>query len=499
MPSTCGFVEQINTASPPGFSSRVRSAVFWRSGSQILAQLVMWVSTIIVVRLLDPADYGLFAMTQVVLVLFNFLNGYSFASSLIQADSVDTRRIRQAFGLLILLNAALAAAQYLSAPYAAAYFRQPIVGEMLRLQCLLYLATPFVAVPSAVLARSLDFRKQAAANMAGAIAGAVTSLACAWSGFGVWTLVWAPVALFTVRAIGLTLAARIFVWPSFDLRDSGSLLGFGGALLMCQFFWIIQSQADVFLAGRAFAPHELGLYTEALFLTQIFTAKFIPPVNEVAFPAYAELHKKGGRIGDAFLTSARITMFVALPLYLGMAAVAHPLIETLFGAKWLDMAPLVRGLALAMPFFALQIIHSPTTNALGTPSVYLRTSIAGAVIMPVAFVIGIFSGVEGLVAAWWIAAPALLLVTMALTLPRIGLTSRDVFTAIAPTAVAAMIMGGVVALLERELVDYSAPAELAILVIVGATTYFGLLWKYARPLIAQLYELLTQKKLPQRA
>lgn len=489
-------MEQSSTSPAPGFTSRVRSAVFWRSGSQILAQIVMWVSTLIVVRLLDPADYGLFAMTQVVLVLFNFLNGYSFASSLVQAESVNERRIQQAFGLLILLNGALALTQYLTAPLAAAYFNQPIIADMLRLQCLLYIATPFVAVPSAVLARSLDFRKQAAANMAGAMAGAATSLFCAWHGFGVWTLVWAPIALFTIRAIGLTLAARIFVWPSFDLRDSGSLLGFGGALLLCQFFWIIQSQADVFLAGRAFDPHTLGLYTEALFLTQIFTAKFIPPVNEVAFPAYAELHKKGGRISDAFITSARLTMFVAFPLYFGIAAVAHPLVETLFGAKWLEMAPLAQGLALAMPFFALQIIHSPTTNALGRTSVYLRTSIAGAVIMPVAFSAGVVFGVEGLVAAWWISTPLLLAATMAWTLPHIGLKAYDVIKAIAPTAAAGAVMGGIVALLEYKLTALPAPVELAILAATGVVIYFALIWRYARPLVEQLYTLLTQKRLP---
>ncbi len=489
-------MEQVSTSPASGFSSRVRSAVFWRSGSQILAQLVMWGSTLAVVRLLEPTDYGLFAMTQVVLAIFTFLNGYSFASSLVQAESIDERRIRQAFGLLILLNGGLALTQFLTAPLAAAYFRQPIIEEMLKLQCVIYLVTPFIAVPSAVLARSLDFKKQAAANMAGALAGALTSLLCAISGFGVWTLVWAPVALFTVRAIGLTIAARIIVLPSFDLRDAGHLLGFGGALMLCQFFWLIQSQADVFLAGRTFNPHDLGLYAEALFLTQIFTAKFIPPVNEVAFPAYAELHKKGGQIGDAFLTSARITMFVALPLYVGMAAVAGPLVETLFGPKWIGMAPLVQGLALAMPFFALQIVHSPATNALGNASVYLRTSIAGALIMPAAFSIGIMFGVDGLVAAWWVAAPALLVVTMRLTLPRIDLSIGDLMRAIAPTVFAALCMGAAVAFAEYEITLLPAPAELAVLVLLGGAIYLGLLWRYARPLIEQLYALLTQKQLP---
>ena len=82
---------------PDGFAARVRSALAWRWGSQLAAQIVTWTSTLIVVRLLDPADYGLFAMTQVVLAALNFLNGYSFATSLIQADEVDDRRIGQVF------------------------------------------------------------------------------------------------------------------------------------------------------------------------------------------------------------------------------------------------------------------------------------------------------------------------------------------------------------------------------------------------------------------
>src|SRR3546814_5047501 len=85
--------------SAAAFSDRVRSAVIWRSGSQILAQLVTWSVTLVVIRLLDPADYSLFAMTQVIMSFLAFLNGWGFASALVQSDSVDPFRIRQAFGL----------------------------------------------------------------------------------------------------------------------------------------------------------------------------------------------------------------------------------------------------------------------------------------------------------------------------------------------------------------------------------------------------------------
>src|SRR4051794_36963426 len=88
-------------ASAPALGEQVKGAVLWRSGSQIVAQVLSWGSTLFVVRILDPADYGLFAMTQVVLAFLTFLNGYGFASSLIRAESIEPHRLRQTFGLLL--------------------------------------------------------------------------------------------------------------------------------------------------------------------------------------------------------------------------------------------------------------------------------------------------------------------------------------------------------------------------------------------------------------
>jgi O-antigen/teichoic acid export membrane protein len=146
-----------------GLTARVRGAVIWRSGAQVVSQLIMWGSTFLVIRILDPRDYGLFAMTQVVLVFLHLMNGYGFANALVRNASLTREQIAQAFGLLILLNGGLALAQIALAPLAAAYFRQPDVATLLRVQALLYVATPFTALPTALLSRRLDFRRQAQA------------------------------------------------------------------------------------------------------------------------------------------------------------------------------------------------------------------------------------------------------------------------------------------------------------------------------------------------
>ena len=197
-----------NDESAEAFGSRVRRAVIWRSGSQIIAQIITWSVTLAVVRILEPGDYGLFAMGQVVITFLSFLNGDGLASALTQSETIDRQLIRQTFGMLILVNCVLAGTQYALAPVAAEYYHQPMVEDLLRVQVLLFLSVPFVAMPEVLLMRELDFKKPAMVNVVAALVSAAVALSCALAGMGVWSLVWAPIALFWTRAIGLTLAAR---------------------------------------------------------------------------------------------------------------------------------------------------------------------------------------------------------------------------------------------------------------------------------------------------
>lgn len=475
------------------FAGRVRSAVFWRSGSQILAQLVMWTSTFLVIRLLDPSDYGLFAMTQIVLSLMSLMNGYSFAGALVQADQPDPRRASQVFGMLILMNFALAAAQFLLAPAAAAYFRAPIVADMLRAQSVLHLFTPFIIMPQALLSRTIDFRTQARASIAASALAALVALGGALAGWGVWTLVAAPIALFGARALLLGLLGRWWIWPSFRFAGAGSVMGFGGAMLASDLFWFVQTQADVFIGGRLLSAHDLGLYTTALFLSQILINKFLPPLNEVAFPAFARLQADKAAVARAFAKAVRIVMLIALPFSVGLALTAAPLVTTMLGPKWTGAAPVVAILGLAMPFAALRTLYAPATNALGRPGVAAWISGWGAAIMMIGFLVGVRWGPVGLAWAWLIGSPLLLLIATRLTLPVVGLSMADLLAALRPSIIATALMALAVLTLDTTLPPIEAPARLGALVSTGAAAYALALLLFARPVLDELLGLLRRR------
>lgn len=484
-------------ASDARFGAQVRSALFWRSGGQIVAQMLSWISTIYVMRQLDPGDYGLFAMTQVILSFMQFLNGYGLVSALVQAESLSTHQVRQALGIMLLLNAALAAAQVAAAPLAADYYHQPIVADLLRVQALIYLSTPFTAIPEVLMGRSLDFRGPAIVGLIAAAAAALTAVAGAILGWGVWTLVYAPIVGFYVRGIGYAFATGFVPLPSFDFRGTKWMVTFGASLLGGQLLWIIQNQADIFIGGRMLTTHDLGLYSESLFLTQIFVSKFIPPLNDVAFPAYARMQNDPARIASSFCRAVRILMLISCPLYLGMAASADALVETLLGAKWLPMADYVRILALAMPFMTVQVMFAPLSNALGRPGTTMRVYGYGALIMPVAFGIGIFWGATGLAVAWLAAFPVLTAITVRLAGGPVGIGLRDIATACAPAISLSAVMALIVLLLGHVLPPMDAPARLAALVGAGGAVFMLLILIFARSSVQELRALLTRRGEPE--
>src|SRR3546814_8877631 len=105
---------------------------------------------------------------------------------------------------------------------------------------------------------------------------AVVALTGALLGWGVWTLVFAPILGFWVMAVGNMIATRFFDLPRFNFRGTGGMVGFGASLLGSQLLIMVQSQSDLLIGGRMLSPHVLGFYPAPLLLSQSFLSRFIP-------------------------------------------------------------------------------------------------------------------------------------------------------------------------------------------------------------------------------
>ena len=299
--------------------------------------------------------------------------------------------------------------------------------------------------------------------------------------------------MFAVRAVGLTVAARSLMWPIFDFRGAGQLARYGSVMAIGQLLWFIESQMDVFIAGRSLNPHWLGIYSTSLFLTQIFVSKVVPPLNEVAFSAYARMQNDSVAIATAFARSVRVIMTAALPFYIGLAVTAEPIVLTMLGPKWVEAIPIVRIMACAMPMLTMQVLFAPACDATGHPGISVRNGATGAVLLTSAYLIGIQWGVMGLAWSWLAAYPVYLGISLWRTLPVIGVSARALFNSILPPLLAASAMGLIVAIVDTALPVLPPLPRLAMLVAVGGSVYAGWLAVFSRGVIDEIVAMARRR------
>jgi O-antigen/teichoic acid export membrane protein len=326
------------------------------------------------------------------------------------------------------------------------------------------------------------------------VVSASVALGCALAGLGVWTLVFAPLALFWTRAVALMLAARVRVLPSFDFTGAGKMFRFGVLLLGNFFFWTILTQADVFIAARWLSPHQLGLYAEALFLTTIIAAKFVPPLNEVAFPAYARIQDDPAAVTDAFHKAVRLIMLAVCPLYLGLAVVAADAVHLVLGPKWDAMAPLVAIIALGMPMFTLYSLFPPAVSAIGHTGIMMRSALVGAVVMPLAFLVGIQWGAVGLAWAWVVAFPLVPLAAFVQSRGTLGVTAGKMLAAVTPGLGASALMALLVAAAGLALDGLASWQRLPLLVALGGAAYVATLYAISRETLHEVIDLIARRR-----
>jgi O-antigen/teichoic acid export membrane protein len=170
------------------------------------------------------------------------------------------------------------------------------------------------------------------------------------------------------------------------------------------------------------------------------------------------------------------------------------LVEVVLGPKWIEAAPVVHWLALAMPMMTLQTLYAPASDACGRPGIGAKNGATGAILLSAAFLVGVHWGLMGLVAAWFAAYPLYLAISTWRTLPVIGVRLRDLADGLAPPVIAATGMAVIVSLLARILPPMPALAELALLGAAGVAAYGGWLALFARDTLDEVVALVRNRR-----
>jgi teichuronic acid exporter len=480
--------------------SQALSGFRWSVSARLASQVVTWAITLVVIRLLTPADYGLLAMATVFITFAAIFSEVGLGAAVVQKADVDERLLRRVFGVILAIHFSLAALLALAAPLIAAFYGEPRVVPVIRVLSLQFVLAAFTVVPDAQLQRRMEFRNRSLLDLSGAILGSLTTLTMAFAGAGVWALIAGSLLSQTWKTIGINWLSPFLHWPDFSVKGMRSLLTFGGHLTAAGVFGVFYSQIDTIICAKLLGNEILGIYSVAVHLASLPSQKISALINAVAFPAFSNMQHNIRKVGENVLLGIRILSFFSFPLCWGMSSIAPEIVDVILGPKWEFSRVPLQVLALIIPWRIVGNFVGIAVQGVGRSDIVLQNTIWGSLVAPPVLFVGAYSGgLIGLSLVWLVVSPLVFLPFLMRSAPVIGLRSKLILAAMVPAAGAGFIMYGVVIAARYMLADWQPEVlRMCILIAAGALAYcavsFGLNRAGSREVLEMLRSIATTKR-----
>ena len=414
---------------PPNLTGRVLGGVAWKAASHTVAEGTRIVVTILLARLLSPADYGVAAMALVVTSFVTLFADPSLGAALIQRPTIDERDRSTVFWTALTIGLVLTGIGVGMSGVVASFFGEPQVRNLVAVTSVSFTLIGISVAPRALLLRQLAYRPTEIRDIASTVIGGATAVTLALLGAGPWAIV--------SNFIAYTLASTVLVWllvrwrPRFvfsfeSLRNLG---GFSTKVFAAGLLSWGNLNVDNVLVGRVLGPAALGAYSLAYNVMFLPIARIGRPLAQVLGPAYTRIQTDRARLEHAWLRGKRMTVALVAPGFLGILVVAPDLVHVAFGDKWDDAIMPLRFLCLAGVAHSLGMLNWGVISASGAAGSLLRLMLLTSAVTWCAFLVGVQWGIVGVAAAYATARWVLIV-------PEAWITARAVAFPFRPTLLA---------------------------------------------------------------
>ena len=460
----------------PGRSALIGGAR-WRGLLQFGQQGLSVVATIVLARLLIPADFGIVAAAMSLVVFFQLGTTWGFEVAVVRRDRVDDDLLRGLFTASVLNSLPLVAAGCLLAPLIAGLLDRP--DATLAVVCLMptVLLNAVNAVPSGLLQREMRFRAAALVPLVATVIYVVLEIVLAVAGLGYWAVVIGMLVSAVVQTVGFFAASR---WPirlgdpRQALREEGS---FSSLYFLAGVLFFGTRNLDYWIVGGTLGATALGSYYVAFVLPTILRLRLSGVTHAILVPLYSRLRDDRERLRRAYTAVTELQIAVVFPMMAGTAILAGPIVATFFGHQWVDAAGPLRWIALAAALDTLTLAHNPAALAEGL--IGRNLAVLAAQLAALGAGVWIASSRTGnltVVAAAVAVASAVALVTSQIVVARrlglhVGLVAAPVARILAATAVMAAVVIPVAAVLDK--IGLPAVVQLAVGAPVGIAAYLA--------------------------
>ncbi len=388
------------TKPPPSLTQRTISGAAWSTVSTTGKQALSIASVATVARLLGPGAYGVMGMANLLIVFILNFRDLGTGTAIVQRLSVSDRLLSSLFWVNCLLGLVMAGGVIALSPLAAHFFNTPELVAILCTLSISFWLTSCGVVHASLLLRDMHFKALAIVDLTSGLASYVVALGFAYSGFGVWSLVFANIANSFTSTLGYWLAYSWRPGWNFDGAEIKSITNFSLNLSGFGVVNYFARNADNIVVGRVLGKIALGNYQLAynLMLTPIQNISSV--IGRVTLPAFSRIQEDNERFRYAYVKSCMLIALVTFPVMAGLGIVARPLIVAVLGPKWVGAITVFEILAPVGLVQSVQTTVGQIYVAKGRTDWMFRFGALSCLLLIATFIAGVRYGTEGVAAAY---------------------------------------------------------------------------------------------------
>lgn len=365
------------------------SGIKWNALGQFSTYAIHFVLGIVIARLLDPADYGVIGMLTIFMAIAQSFVNSGFGNALIRKTDRTEVDCSTVFYFNVAVAVLLYGALFFSAPAIAAFYNTPLLTDVVRVYSLTLVIGSLGIVPRALRSVAVDFKTQAYASVISVIVSGLVGLYLAYSGYGVWALVWQSIISSCVGVAVIWVLARwrpllVYSWESFR-----SMFSYGSRLLASGLLHTVYTHASSILIGKFYTPAELGNYDRGNSIASLPSLKLSDVFHSVTFPILSKLQDNDERLKNVYHKYVAMTSLVIFFIMTLLAVVARPLVLLLLTEKWLGAVPFLQVFCFAYMFDSICRLNNNMLFVKGWSGMFLRLEIIKKAIVTPFFLLAI--------------------------------------------------------------------------------------------------------------
>jgi O-antigen/teichoic acid export membrane protein len=371
--------------------------VFWTFIDTFFLKGLIICAGLVLARILGPKEFGLMGMISIFIAVGIVLIDSGLSSSLIRNKINNDEDYNTVFYANLFFSILIYFLIYFSASVIADFYNQDSLTKIIRVYCLTFVISALSAVHMAILIKELDFKKITLYNFPSTIIGICVGLYLAYSGYGVWSLI------FMNLVVKITLL--FILWANSNWKPSFSFsierfkfhFNYGYKLLLSSLLNKVFTNVYHVIIGKSYDINTLGYYERSVSLNAYSNDVITGIIKKVTFPLLSKIQDDEKQITQVYKRILKLSFYITAPLMLVIAAEAKPLFNLILGEEWLSAVPYFQVLCIASILYPNHSFNLNVLKVYGRSDLFLKLEIYKKLLISFLILITYKFGVMGLV------------------------------------------------------------------------------------------------------